>query len=131
MPPYESRMSEALGFDYGTAFSRNLGWLTRDDYARAGFVMMPVRDTLGKRTARTSLLYAIATHGFAILLTRDAGMHPLVMAVVHTAGTAYIVAAVPFVRRPDKRTARRLFFASLIVLPAILIAVMLNFVLAA
>jgi heme o synthase len=103
-----------------------IGWLTRDDYARAGFALLPVRDATGLATARSALLYAIATHGFAILLTREAEVAPFAIATIHTAGTLYVVAVLPFLRQRGKIEARRLFFASLVVLPVILIALMAN-----
>ena len=103
-----------------------IGWLVREDYASAGFNMLPVTDESGRATARAALLYAIAMQGFAVLVTREAGVGPLGMAVVHTAGTAYVLAALPFLRRRAHAEARRLFFASLIVLPVILAALMLS-----
>ena len=102
-----------------------IGWLAREDYARAGFVMLPVVDESGRRTARVALLYAIATQGFAILTAREAGAAPLMLAVIHTAGTAYVVAAALFLRSRHAAAARRLFFTSLVVLPAILGMLML------
>ena len=101
-----------------------IGWLTRADYERAGFCMLPLVDATGVATARACLLYAIAMQGFAILVTREMGAAPATMALVHTAGTAYIVAVLPFLRSRSNTHARRLFFTSLVVLPLILGAVM-------
>jgi heme o synthase len=106
-----------------------IGWLARDDYRRGGFVMLPVTDSDGRRTARVAFLYALATQAFAILMARDANLHPIVVAVVHTAGTAYVIATLPFLRKRQKLEARRLFFVSLFVLPVILAALVLNFAL--
>ncbi len=105
-----------------------IGWLMRADYKRAGFVLLPVIDETGKRTARVSLLYAVATMGFAVLVTRALDAGALVSSVVHTASTAYMFACVPFMRMRDQARARKLFFASLIVLPVILVALMLGLV---
>ena len=101
-----------------------IGWLTRADYARAGFAMLPVVDPNGVATARACLLYAIAMQGLAILTTRAMGAGPATMAIVHTAGTAYILAVLPFMLGRTNTQARRLFFASLVVLPVILCALM-------
>jgi heme o synthase len=101
-----------------------IGWLTRADYARAGFAMLPVVDASGAATARACLLYAIAMQGLAILTTREMGAGPATMAIVHTAGTAYVLAVLPFMRGRTNARARRLFFTSLVVLPVILCALM-------
>lgn len=101
-----------------------IGWLTRDDYARAGFAMLPVIDRTGAATARVALLYAIAMQGFAILATREMGAGPVTMAIVHTTGTAYVFAVLPFLFGRKDEQARRLFFTSLVVLPVILCALM-------
>ena len=37
-----------------------IAWLCREDYARAGFPMLTVRDTGGRRTARQVVLYGAA-----------------------------------------------------------------------
>lgn len=103
-----------------------IGWITRDDYERAGFAMLPVIDKSGLVTARASFLYAIATHGLAILVTREIGAAPLVMAAVHTAGTAYVLSTLPFFLSRTNERARRLFFTSLIVLPVMLGALMMD-----
>jgi protoheme IX farnesyltransferase len=105
-----------------------IGWLMRDDYARAGFEMLPVVDASGLRTARVSLLYAVATMGFAVLVTRFADVGVITLSVIHTAAMLYMFAVVPFLRTRDKTRARRLFFASLVVLPVMLTALMLGLV---
>jgi heme o synthase len=103
-----------------------IGWMARDDYARAGFVMMPVIDETGTRTARTALLYAIATQGLVVLVAREANISMWLVATIHAAGTAYVIAALPFIRTRKKEQARRLFFASLVVLPVMLGALLLD-----
>jgi heme O synthase-like polyprenyltransferase len=86
--------------------------------------MLPVVDSSGAATARACLLYAIAMQGLAILTTREMGAGPATMAIVHTAGTAYVLAVLPFMRGRTNAQARRLFFTSLVVLPVILCALM-------
>lgn len=129
MPGPTALALTALLFTWQIPHFFAIGWLTRDDYARAGFCMLPVTDESGKLTARAALLYAVAMQGFAILVTREAAVGPLVMAVVHTAGTAYVFAVLPFLRRREKPQARRLFLTSLLVLPIILSALMVGLLL--
>ena len=101
-----------------------IGWVARDDYARAEFRMLPVVDSSGIRTALAAVLFAALTQASAVILTKEAAVGPWVMAVVHTAGTAYVCATLPFLLRRDRPQARRLFLTSLLVLPIMLIAVM-------
>lgn len=105
-----------------------IGWLMREDYARAGFAMLPVLDQSGARTARVSLLYAVATMGFAVLVTRAVDVGVAALSVVHTAAMLYMFATVPFMRARTNAQARRLFFASLMVLPVMMAALMLGLV---
>lgn len=90
--------------------------------------MLPVLDQSGARTARVSLLYAIATMGFAVLVTRAADVGVVALSVMHTAAMLYMFATVPFMRARTNARARRLFFASLVVLPVMMAALMLGLV---
>jgi protoheme IX farnesyltransferase len=99
-----------------------IAWIYREDYARAGFPMLPVIEPDGRSTGRQAVLYCAA------LLPVS-----LAPSVVGMAGSAYLVAAliltvlfllltVRFARTRASRDARRLFFASIIYLPLLWIA---------
>lgn len=118
----------ALLFTWQIPHFLAIGWMMREDYARAGFVMLPVVDESGVRTARISVLYAIATMGCAVLVMRAADAGTVALSVVHTAAMLYMFSTLPFLRTPGKAQARRLFFASLIVLPVMMTAIMLGLV---
>ena len=103
-----------------------IAWLYRDDYARAGFPMLPVIDPTGNLAGRQAAIYA-------------AGLLPvsLVPAYAGLAGPAYLIAAIvlgsallwlsfAFARRRTDRAARALFVASLIYLPLIWIVMILD-----
>ena len=91
-----------------------IAWIYRDQYARAGFVMLPVVDPQGERTGRQAVSHAL-------------GLLPVSLSpfVFHLAGPVYLLGALglgaglPVVRRPvfpralSIPGARRLFFMSI------------------
>jgi heme o synthase len=94
-----------------------IAWIYRDDYARAGFPMLPVIEPDGKSTGRQAALYAVALLPLSLTPT-----------LLGMAGNVYfagaLVLTLPFVglslRFAVTRAvldARRLFFASIIYLP--------------
>lgn len=97
-----------------------IAWMYREDYERAGFRMLPSRDSSGARTARQSVLFA------ALLLA--ASSLPALLGVVSRTllpmellvGAAFLAFAVAFYVKRDVADARRLFFASIIYLPVLL-----------
>ncbi len=97
-----------------------IAWMYREDYARAGFVMLPNFDETGSVTGRQAVNYS-----FALLLVS------LVPGVLGLAGRGYFVGAfvlgagmiacaVRMQLAPDRKHARQLFFASIIYLPLLL-----------
>lgn len=97
-----------------------IAWLYREDYARAGFVMLPNLDETGEITGRQA-----ANYSFALLLVS------LLPGVLGMAGRGYFLGAfllgagmIFFALRmqlaPGRRYARQLFFASIIYLPVLL-----------
>lgn len=103
-----------------------IAWMYRDDYRAAGFPMLPVVEPDGFRTGQKALLYSAA------LLPVSIGP-----SVVGLAGRAYFVVALvlglillglsaAFARSRSDRSARTLFFASIIYLPLIWAALVLD-----
>ena len=97
-----------------------IAWMYRDEYAQAGFVMLPRRDVAGGTTAVQSLLFSI---GLAAIT--------LVPVFLHSANWVYlggalicdvilIACAINFLTQRTRPAARRLFFASILYLPALL-----------
>ena len=97
-----------------------IAWLYREDYAKAGFVMLPNVDREGVRTGRQAVSHTV----FLII----ASLVPFTMQLFGTAylfgalllGMFFLVAAVSFSANLSRRSARRLFFASIIYLPLLL-----------
>ena len=97
-----------------------IAWLYRDEYAKAGFVMLPTVDPEGLRTGSQAV-----NHTFGLLLAslapfvfRLAG--PVYLAGALVLGAAFLVLAFQFSRRLTTRSARLLFFLSIIYLPLLL-----------
>ena len=103
-----------------------IAWIYRDEYARAGFKMLPAMDPDGQRTARQSVSHTLALLPLSLFpfLLNLAGPVYLASAVVF--GAAYLGCAIQFARHRDLAWARRLFFASIIYLPLLLVVLVLD-----
>ncbi|HEX9047440.1 MAG TPA: heme o synthase [Verrucomicrobiae bacterium] len=99
-----------------------IAWMYRDEYAKAGFVMLPNVDPDGSRTAQQAVsnsiaLIIVSLCPFAFGL---AGKVYLACALVF--GVGFLLCAIRFARQLNLATARQLFFASIIYLPLVLTA---------
>ena len=94
-----------------------IAWIYREDYARAGFPMLPVIEPDGRSTARQSVVYAAALLPVSLAPT-----------LVGISGSAYFIGALAlsllfialalkFAKTRSIPDARRLFFGSIIYLP--------------
>ncbi len=103
-----------------------IGWMYREDYARAGFPMLPVIDVSGCRTARQVNLYCIALLVLAAIPARVglAGLVYLAGAVI--LGLLFLVFGIVFSVRRDRRSARNLFLVSIVYLPVLLILLIVD-----
>lgn len=97
-----------------------IAWLYRDQYAAAGFRMLPAADASGRRTGNQSVLFAALLLAVAVLPTWLGMTGRLYLAGSLVLGGVFLAAAVAFRLRLDGPSARRLFFASIIYLPALL-----------
>jgi protoheme IX farnesyltransferase len=92
----------------------------RDEYAKAGFVMLPNIDPDGSRTAQQSISNTIALI-FASLCPFALGMSGKVyLAAALVLGAGFLFCAIQFARQMTQRRAKQLFFASIIYLPLLL-----------
>ena len=97
-----------------------IAWMYRDDYAKAGFVMLPNVDADGGRTGQQTV-----SHTIALLI---ASLCPFVFKMAGTAylggaiilGVGFLFYAIQFSRRLTLAHARQLFLASIIYLPLLL-----------
>lgn len=97
-----------------------IAWLYRDEYEKAGFVMLPSVDPDGSRTGRQAVSHTIGLLTVSLLpfLFRITGTIYLVGALL--LGVAFVFYAVQFSREMTRPRARQLFFLSIIYLPLML-----------
>lgn len=103
-----------------------IAWLYRDDYARAGFKMLPVLDPSGRRTAHQALLFAgllLPASIIPFLLGLTGAIYPI---AAFALGVAFLWCALLFSRRLTTTTARLLFLVSVIYLPVLLSVMVLD-----
>jgi protoheme IX farnesyltransferase len=97
-----------------------IAWMYREDYAQAGFVMLPAVDPDGSRTGRQAVSHTLGllTVSLTPYLFRLTGTLYLLGALV--LGTVFLGAAVLFSRQMTRPRARQLFFISILYLPLLL-----------
>lgn len=103
-----------------------IAWMYRDEYAKAGFVMLPNVDADGSRTAHQSVgnTLALLLASLFPFAWHISGKFYLGTALVLGAGFLYY--AIQFSRQLTHARARQLFLASIIYLPLLLAALVLD-----
>jgi protoheme IX farnesyltransferase len=96
-----------------------IGWLYRDDYARAGLPMLPVLDREGSFTGRQALLHSLALVPVSLAPAAAGLAGPAYAAGGLLLGVAFTLFALRLARARDLVAARGLFLASLVYLPAL------------
>ncbi|MGH9379947.1 MAG: heme o synthase [Thermoanaerobaculia bacterium] len=104
-----------------------IAWLCREDYARAGFPMLSVLDPDGRETGRQAVLYCLPLLPISLLpaVLDLAGWVYAIGGLI--LGGVYLGYSLGFARRPSRTTARRLMLFSLLYLPALLAALVLDY----
>jgi len=97
-----------------------IAWVYRDDYARAGFQMLPVVEPDGASTARQIVLYGLALLPISLLPTMLGVAGPVYFVGAVAAGVWLFGAAVSVARRQSCALANRLFLVSVGYLPVVL-----------
>lgn len=97
-----------------------IAWLYRDDYARAGFRMLPVVDPEGCRTGRQAVSYTLGLLPISLfpVVCGLAGSVYLLGALVF--GAIFLACALRFSRDLTRLRARQLFYISILYLPLVL-----------
>ena len=103
-----------------------IAWLYRDDYRQARIPLLPVLEPDGRRTGSQALLYAAALWPVS-LLPAAVGLADVPYSVLAALlGAGLIALAAMFARDRTTRTARRLFLYSIIYLPLLWTALVLD-----
>jgi len=99
-----------------------IAWIYRDEYAKAGFQMLPNVDPDGSRTAQQAVSHTLGLLPISLcpFLLHLAG--PVYLSAAILLGGFYLWCAFRFAKRLDVPSAKKLFIASIIYLPLLLIA---------
>ena len=103
-----------------------LAWLYREDYRAGGLRMLSVDDDNGADTGRMAMLYAVALLPISLmptLLRLTGGMYFFGALVL---GVLYVAAGSTLLMRATPARAWRLFFVSILYLPALLTLMVLD-----
>jgi protoheme IX farnesyltransferase len=103
-----------------------IAWMYKDQYAKAGILMLPVLDPSGRITARQIVLFAIMTVpvSFAPFFLGFAGWAFLAAAIIM--GIWFLVESVRTARAKTPEMARRLLLVSVLYLPIIFAILVLD-----
>jgi protoheme IX farnesyltransferase len=96
-----------------------IAWLYREDYARAGFPLLPVLEPDGFSTARQATAYAAALLPVSLTPTLVGLASGVYFAGALGLSVAMLVLTWRFARERTGRNARWLFFGSIAYLPAL------------
>ena len=113
----------AIMFLWQMPHSLAIAWLYRDDYARAGFQLLPVINPDGKSTGRQVTSHCLALLAVGLLPTLIGLAGPIYFCVAFVLGSLFLWYSVRLALVRSLESARHLLFASLIYLP-VLLAVM-------
>lgn len=104
----------------------SLAWMYRKDYERGGYVMLPVRDPDGRSTVRQTLGYTalLVALSFAPNVLGLTGW--LYAAGAACLGAWSLYAAVDFYRTYSVQDARRVLRISIVYIPALVLALLLD-----
>jgi protoheme IX farnesyltransferase len=103
-----------------------IAWLYREDYARGGFPMLPVLEPDGASTGRQAVLYASTLLPVSLALSAVRVTGGAYFAGAALCGAVFAGFAAAFALRRHAASARRLFFASIVYLPVVLLLAILD-----
>lgn len=94
-----------------------IAWIYREDYARAGFLMLPVIEPDGRSTGRQATLYCAALLPVSLAPTLIGMTGTFYFAAAMALSLLFLGLTIKFARTRAVPDARRLFFGSIIYLP--------------
>ena len=94
-----------------------IAWIYREDYARAGFPMLPVVEPDGRSTGRQATLYCLALLPVSLAPTLVGMTGTVYFAAALMLSLLFLALTLTFARTREIPDARRLFFGSIIYLP--------------
>ncbi len=103
-----------------------ISWMCRADYSRAGFQMISNDDESGGRSASQSVLFSMLLLGVGGLPAFVGVVSAVYVPVELVLGGFYVAMSLRFLNQRTAVAARRLFLASIIYLPLLLVALVLT-----
>jgi heme o synthase len=97
-----------------------IAWMYRDEYAKAGFVMLPIVDATGERTGRQALCHTLGLLPVSLSPFLFKLVGPVYLCGAFALGVVFIWCAFQFARDRTLARARALFYASILYLPLLL-----------
>jgi protoheme IX farnesyltransferase len=103
-----------------------IAWIYRDEYARAGFKMLPVVDPQGHRTARQAVSHTLGLLPISLFPFVFHLSGPVYLAGALILGLVFLCFALRFARSLTIVRARQLFYMSILYLPLLLTVMVLD-----
>jgi len=103
-----------------------IAWMYRDDYARAGFAMLPVIEPDGRSTGRQAVVYAAALVPLSLAPSLVHMTGQIYFAGALVLGLGFLWLTLRFARTRSVADARRVFFGSIVYLPVLWILMIAN-----
>ena len=97
-----------------------IAWMYRDEYARAGYKMLPVVDPDGQRTSRQAVCHTLGLLPVSLFPFLFKMVGPVYCLGTLILGLIFLGFAISFSRQMTQARARHLFYASIIYLPLLL-----------
>jgi heme o synthase len=103
-----------------------IAWMYREDYARAGFPMLPVVEPDGRSTGRQAVVYCAALIPVSLTPSLMGMTGEVYFAGALILGLAFFWLTLQFARTRSAADARRVFFGSIVYLPLLWILMIVN-----
>ncbi|MCD8533946.1 MAG: heme o synthase [Verrucomicrobia bacterium] len=94
-----------------------IAWIYRDEYLQAGYKMLPSIDPKGLRCGRQSVIYSLLLVQVSLLMVSQKMVGFPFLIIGSILGLTMVVLAIRFSIQPGRKSARILFFSSIIYLP--------------
>mgnify|MGYP005846873991 CR=1 FL=1 len=104
-----------------------ISWNLREDYRKAGFQMLAIRDASGQKVAWSALIWSIVLVAVSLYPITLPSVGWFLGVTATLLGATMLIPSVQFVRGAQRNlAARRLFFATLTYLPLYLVALIVD-----
>lgn len=103
-----------------------IGWMYREDYARAGFRILSVGDTSGRRSGIEAIVYSVALLVISLLPTFYGISGWIYFAGAAVLGLWMLYASIRFAVSTTHATAKSLFLVSILYLPVVMFLLVAN-----